>query len=616
MADKLSVSDSVTEVYQSARDGSSNLTDLLKRLKTEQRKTALETKIKDGSHFVTPLIIAAHNGYLNSVKILLQYGADIEDRGTLKTGDEVIEGCTPLWAAADTGHLDVVKLLIEKNAEVDGRTSTSSTPLRVAAHEGHLDTVKCLVESGADVNARTIIENTPLMVACSCGHLSVVTYLIDKGAFMDLQNKDGSTALHYAAQWGHFEIVSELLALGALQLPNNQGLTPLLYACNKCSIEIVEYLIKRPECTKEQRINALELLGATIANNGKSRDIKKAFSYMKRGMEERYEDLAHPLLKKKMEPVEAYQNRKESQTLEELALLEGDDLAIGMEGLIIRERILGPDNPAVLYNIRYRGALLVDLYEEYELCIGLWQRRMEKAINCDFPIIEDLELLSALFGEMLQKGKILRPNFIEDVFEILVAASEKQTEKRMSKNFQERHENEEREKTPYYALYLLVIYIKVKGQNANMIDFLQRFLLLNPLTNDGNTLLHLVAWHETPFFSFKEETLRSVCKLPCIETMKLILHAGCNVNAVNTEGNTPLHLAVKYKPAEPEDVEILREMLLLLLDIGADPKLENKNGQTPLDSCETEEARRILSEKRGLSAMNVDVGDVSNINIL
>ena len=333
---------------------------------------------------------------------------------------------------------------------------------------------------------------------------------------------------------------------------------------------------------------------------------------MKRGMEMRYEDLAHPLLKKKMEPVEAYQNRKESQTLEELALLEGDDHAIGMEGLIIRERILGPDNPANLHSIRYLGAALVDLSEEYEICIGLWQRCMEKATNCDFPIIKDLERFPVLFGEMLKKGKILRPNFIEDLFEILVAEREKQTEKRVSKNSQEGQENEELEKTLYCALYLLVIYIKVKGQNANMIDFLQRFLLLNPRTNDGNTLLHSAAWHETPFFSFKEETLLSVCKLPCIETMKLILHAGCNVNAVNTEGNTPLHLAVKYKPAEPEDVEILREMLLLLLDIGADPKLENKNGQTPLDSCETDAARMILSEKRGLSAMNVDVGDVSN----
>ena len=599
MGDKLSVSDSVTKVYQAARDGSSDLTDLLKRLKTEQRKTALETKTKDGSHFVTPLIIVAHNGHLNSVKILLGYGADIEDRGTIKKDDEVIEGCTPLWAAASANHLNVVKLLIEQNAEVDGRTSTFSTPLRAAAHDGHLDIVRCLVESGADVNARNVGGYTPLIVACHWGHLNTVTYLINKGAFIDLQYKDGDTALHDAVQRGHLKIVSELLALGASQLPNNQGLTPLLYACDLRSTEIVEHIINRPECTKEQRIDALELLGATIANHN-SRDINKAFSYMKRGMEMRYEDLAHPLLKKKMEPVEAYQNRKESQTLEELALLEGDDHAIGMEGLIIRERILGSDNPAILYEIRFRGAVLANS-EEYELCFGLWKRALEKAMNNDVSIIKHLENYTSVFGKMVQKRKPLRPNFIEDVFKLLVAASEKRTEK-----LREGHESEEQEKTLYYALYLLMIYTKVKVQNANMTDVLRRFLRLNPCCSDGNTLLHLAAWHETPI---KEDNVRVVCKLPCVETVKFILHVGGDVNAVNTEGNTPLHLAVKFKP-KPEEVEILREMLLLLLDIGADPKLENKNGQTPLDSCETDAARMILSEKGRLSAMNVDVGKV------
>ena len=543
--DNLSVRECVTKVYHAARDGSSDLENLLKRLKTtEQRKTALETKTKDGSHFVTPLIIAAHNGHLNSVKILLGYGADIDARGTLKIADEVIKGCTPLWAAAASGHLDVVKLFI------------------------------------------------------------------NKGAFVDLQDKDGDTALHYAVKGGHLEIVSELLALGASQLPNNLGLTPLLYACDEYSIEIVEYLINRPECTKEQRIDALELLGATSAND-KPRDINKAFSYMKRGMEMRYEDPAHPLLKKKMEPVEAYQNRKESQTLEELALLEGDDHAIGMEGLIIRERILGSDNLANPLKINYRACVLADS-EEYELCCGLWQRAFDKKVKSAVAItlkdLDNLKYFAALFGMLVQKGIPLKPDFIERVFEALVAASE---------NSREEHENEEQEKTLYCALYLLMIYIKVKGQNTNMTDFLQRFLRLNLRTNDGNTLLHLVAWHETPIFSYGDEEIedimQSVCKFPCIETIKLILHAGCDVNAVNTEGNTPLHLAVTFKPADPEEVVILSEMLLLLLDIGADPKLANKNGQTPLDSCETDEARRILSEKRGLSAMNVDVGDVREV---
>ena len=615
MGNSLSVRECVTHVYQAARDGSSNLTDLLKRLKTEQRKTALETKTEDCGHFVTPLIIAARNGRLNSVKILLGYGADIEARGTLKIGNEVIEGCTPLWAAASFGRLDVVKLLIEQNADVDGRTSTGSTPLRTAAFNGHLDVVRCLVESGADVNVRTITENTPLIAACYLGHLNVVIYLIDKGAFMDRQNKDGSTALHVAAQRGHLEIVTQLLALRASQLPNNQGLTPLLYACNECSIEMVECLINRPECTKEQRIDALELLGATIAidrplDTGKA----KAFSYMKRGMEERYKDLAHPLLKTKMEPVEAYQNRKESQTLQELALLEGDDHAIGMEGLIIRERILGPDNPANLPSLIYHGAVIADVSEEYELSAGLWQRASEKAMNSsDVPITDVISCLKyqiAVFGEMVQKSKLLRPNLIEDAFQILVAVSEKQGEQLKSRKSQEGHENKEQDITVYYALYLLKIYTKVKVQNANMIDFLQRFLLLNPRTNDGNTLLHLAAWHETPIFLFVKDILQSVWKFPCVETMKLILNAGGAVNAVNTEGNTPLHQAVKFKP-KPEETVILTEMLLLLLFFGSDTKLANKNCQTPVDSCETDTARTILSsKKRAPSAINVDVRNV------
>ena len=525
MADKLSVSDSVTKVYQFARDGSSNLTTLLKRLKTKQRKTALETKTKAGSQIATPLIIAARNGHLNSVKILLSYEADIEARGSLKTENDVMEGCTPLWAAAAIGHLDVVRLLIERNADVDGRTSTGSTPLRAAAHDGHLDVVRCLVERGADVNARNYCEATPLFPACYRGHLSVVTYLIKKGANMDLQCKDGSTALYLAVEEGHLKIVRELLDLGASYgLADNRGLTPLLYACVLCSIEIVEHIISRPECTKEQRIDALELLGATIANV-KPCDIKKAFSYMKRGMEMRYEDPAHPSLKKKMEPVEAYQNRKESQTLEELALLEGDDHAIGMEGLIITERILRYDNPAILFEIRYRGAVLADS-EQYDLCISLWQRAMENSVNSGVSIIKLLDCFTITFVEMVQKRKLLRPNFIEDAFETLVAACEKRREKS-----DEGHENEKQEKTLYYALYLLMIYTKVKGQNANMTDFLQRFLRLNPRTNDGNTLLHLVVWHETPI---ENDSVRKVCKFPCVETMKLILHAGCDVNAFNS----------------------------------------------------------------------------------
>ncbi|PFX22494.1 Protein fem-1-like B [Stylophora pistillata] len=467
-----------TRVYQAARDGSAqDLTDILERLNVDERTTALETKTKDGDDLATPYIIAARNGHLDSVKILLRYKANIEARGTLKVsiGDytEITEGCTALWATAAYGHLNVMRLLIEQNAEVDCRTSAGSTPLRAAAFYGWLNIVDYLVENGADINARKNRDTTLPMATCYNGHMDVASYLVEHGADIHLQDTRGNTCLYYAAKGKHVEIAGKLLASGAMQNQNRQRFKLLLKACDDCNIEMVDCFINRPECTKKQRNDALELLGATIANDPDAYDIEKAFSFMKRGMEEMYEDPSCPLLKEEIKPVEAYENRAESQTLEELSLLSVDDHAIHMEGLIIRERILAADYTVLLYAVRYRGNELAAA-EQYELCIGLWTREMEIGMNCDAPETEGLEFLT-----------------------------------------------------------------------------------------------------------------------------------GCHVNAINTEGDTHLHLAVTFVPG-PEKVESLKEMLELLLEIGSDTKVVNKNGQTAIDCCKTDEARRILSARRGLGAKNVD----------
>ena len=485
MDSKASVRD-VTTAYQADPDEGSALLDLLKDLNAESRKAALETKIKDGDDLATPLIIAARDGKLDFLKVLLRYEANIEARGTIKieSGEfsEVAEDCTALWIAAVKGHFDVVRLLIEQNAEVDSRTSTNSTPLRAAAFKGHLGIVRCLVENGADVNARKNFNDTLLMVACYKGHLDVASYLVKHGANMNLQDHHGRSCLHYASERGHVQLVCELLALGAKQIQALDRLTPLLEASDDCNIEMVECFINRPECSKEQRIDALELLGATIANDSKAYDIEKAFSFMKRGMEERYEDPSCPLLKKKMEPVEAYQNRTESQTLEELSLLEGDDHAIQMEGLMIRERILGTDNTILRIPIRYRGAVLAD-FKKYELCVGLWTRALEIVMNCNVPKTKDLENLTDLIAEMVQKGHSLNPQTIENIFEKLIDGKRKLSENLKPGELEEEHRNEIQETLLFNALYLLVMYTKVQVslemKNGNMIDLLQRFLCLN-----------------------------------------------------------------------------------------------------------------------------------------
>ena len=598
--------DPVAIVYEAARDGAVVvLSNVLQRMSISERNTALETKTKDGDQITTPLIIAARNGNLDSVNTLLTCKEDIEARGTVKVGDQVIGGCTPLWAAAASGHLDVVKLLIERNADVDARTLTNSTPLRAAAYDGRLDIVGCLVENGADVNARNNSEHTPLMIACYNGHLKVVTYLIERGANMDLQSKQGNTALHEAIYNDHIEIAKELVALGASQLPNGQCLTPLLLASNNCQIDMVEYFIKRPECTKEQRIEGLELLGATIANDDRVYDIEQAFSYMKRGMEERFEDKSCPLLKKQMEPLEVYQSKKESQTLKELVLLGGDDHAIHMEGLIIRERILGTDNSELRHPIIYRGAVFADS-ENYEQCFTFWEHAMEIGQRSNESLRDDLEMMASLFGEMLNKNALLRSECVVGVFEKLVIEYERQREKLMSSTptLGEQKANllkEQLEELLYCALYLLMIYTKVQvpesKETTGIVDLMQRFLRLNPRTRDGNTLLHLAAWYNTEIKV--ELDLSLVCKLPCVETMKLIIHAGCNVNAISTKGNSPLHLAVMFKP-RTENLQLLRDVLETLFDGGIHEDLVNSEGKTAMDIAETDEACRILSAKRTL----------------
>ena len=614
MSNKASVRDVVTTAYQADRDEGSDLLDLLANLNAESRKATLETKIKDGDDLATPLVIAVRDGKLDFVKVLLRYEANIEARATIKIDGEAIKDCTALWVAAAKGHFDVVRLLIEQSAEVDGRTSNNSTPLRAAAVDGHLDIVRCLVENGADVNARNNFNSTPLMITCHSGHLDVASYLVKHGANINLQDDDGRSCLHYASKRGRVQLVCELLALGAKQTQNRNRLTPLLEASNDCKIEMVEWFINRPECSKEQRIDALELLGATIANNSKAYDIEKAFSFMKRGMEERYENPSCPLLKKKMEPVEAYQNRTESQTLEELSLLEGDDHAIQMEGLMIRERILGTDNTILRFPIRYRGAVLAD-FKKYQLCVGLWTRAMEIAMYHNVPKTEELEKLTDLIAEMVQNGHSLSPQNIVNIFEKLIDGKAKLSEKLKPVELEEEHKIEAQETLLFNALYLLVMYTKVQVslemKNDNMIELLQRFLCLEPRTREGNTLLHLAVWYKTPVR--KDANLRGVCKLPCVETMKLLLHAGCDVNSVNIQGNTPLHLAVTFAPG-PEQVEILKEMLELLLDLGADTKLIDKNGQTVIDCCETDEARSILSAKGGLGDSNIETIKVSPEN--
>jgi len=361
-------------LVKAAKSGDADLlSEVLQQMNSSERTSALETKTFKPS----PLIVAATNGNLDCVKVLLKYKADIESR----CNDDDPDGNAPLLrAACSEGHVNVLRYLVENGADVNALTYKNRTPLMLACLRGHLNTatflmehgadvnihdndgttavhyvvdnvsdsrdfLSCLVKHGADVNALAKNNVTPLMSAIARGKVNAATFLVEHGANVDLQSKHGDTALHYAARHpiqGTHQIARILLSHGTSQLYNNERLTPLLLASSGRRSKLVENFMKTLDLTKEQRIDALELLGASLAIDEfrrfeirKEEITERAFQYIKRGMEERFQDPSHPVLKQPMEPVEAYQNRKECQTLEELAQIEGDVNAIIMESLVI-----------------------------------------------------------------------------------------------------------------------------------------------------------------------------------------------------------------------------------------------------------------------------------------
>ena len=66
------------------------------------------------------------------------------------------DGMTLLYIAAAEGHLEVVRLLVESGANKDqSKTDDGATPGFIAAAEGHLEVVRVLVESGANKDQGT-----------------------------------------------------------------------------------------------------------------------------------------------------------------------------------------------------------------------------------------------------------------------------------------------------------------------------------------------------------------------------------------------------------------------------------------------------------------------------
>lgn len=209
----------------------------------------------------TPLHIAAVNGSIDAVRVILTHSPDVMLTNSL--------GETPLDAAAKQGHQEIVRKISDvaliksvcsgnlskvktllKDATVtpnglkeafhaassllggpqieilktiiitgvdinaksdDGRNALHKCIEGLQLTYNHMDTLRLLVkQKGIDINAQDHYGLTPLHVAASIGNRDAIACLLDNGANINLKNCRGENPLDFASRRGQRAVIDEL----------------------------------------------------------------------------------------------------------------------------------------------------------------------------------------------------------------------------------------------------------------------------------------------------------------------------------------------------------------------------------------------------------------------
>jgi len=124
----------------------------------------------------TPLHLAAHFGQLETMRVLVEHGADVHARSSNDMNN------TPLHAAAAGGRTEAVAELLGRKADPNARQHGGWAALHAAAQSGRLDLARLLLDRGADVSPRTDDGVTPLDLAVEKGRNEVAAHLRERGA--------------------------------------------------------------------------------------------------------------------------------------------------------------------------------------------------------------------------------------------------------------------------------------------------------------------------------------------------------------------------------------------------------------------------------------------------